>query len=111
MSVASRRGALEEAVPHNQLSCGAGLQRLSLQTRPFGEAGRACPNANRGIGRDAEAVSKLRNRRFLAPEARRIVAPGEALFASPGVADKSGMSPERAIEKEFLSPLQACASN
>jgi hypothetical protein len=53
-----------------------------------------------------EAVSKLRNRRFLAPEARRIVAPGEALFASPGVADKPGMSPERAIEKEFLSPLQ-----
>jgi hypothetical protein len=53
-----------------------------------------------------EAALKLRNRRFLAPEARRIVAPGEALFAGPGVADKSGMSPERAIEKEFLSPLQ-----
>jgi len=61
--------------------------------------------------RDAEAVSKLEPDGFSAPEGRRKVAPGEALFASPGLAGKLGMSPERAIEKGFSVALSGLLSN
>jgi hypothetical protein len=56
--------------------------------------------------RDAETVSNLRSMTFFSPGGASESSPGRSAFCEPGVAGKLRMSPERAIEEEFLSPLQ-----
>ena len=86
------------------ISCGEALQSRPAAGRAV-QTGRriGLPSARKGLGLTTQrfalggfpgGVSKLRDRKLSAPEFRQIIAPGEAPFASPGLAGKLGMSPE-----------------